>query len=235
MKHDCYCVERPCICTPEISARIEAIIGDGKGADLTAILDSGRNGWTAEAAKFIKSPLTYGDALELAEKVMPIVSMPSGEHIRAISRLAHLLLAVEYAARKDDYADDPSTGLEGGRVNYSCDLCRRPLPEGYVPQVDAAGRPCLAVCRPCNDQIVVERAQRLTPLMAHPGRWARVAVHSQRNALNQTARALKTDQPTKYRVPPGKWDAVTRRLYEGDAQGQFALFVRYLGPDDEAK
>lgn len=42
-----------------------------------------------------------------------------------------------------------------------CDCCNAPLPEGYAPQVDARGRPCLAICTPCNDRLVLERAQRL--------------------------------------------------------------------------
>lgn len=43
----------------------------------------------------------------------------------------------------------------------TCDLCEADLPSDYAPQVDPRGRPCLAVCEPCNDQIVRERAQRL--------------------------------------------------------------------------
>lgn len=46
-------------------------------------------------------------------------------------------------------------------MSYRCDLCDEPLPEGYVPQTDHRGRPCLAVCRRCNDEIAEERALRL--------------------------------------------------------------------------
>lgn len=43
----------------------------------------------------------------------------------------------------------------------TCDVCDRQLDEDYTPQVDARGRPCLAICEPCNDDLVRERAQRL--------------------------------------------------------------------------
>lgn len=43
----------------------------------------------------------------------------------------------------------------------TCDLCPTVLAEDYTPQVDHLGRPCLAICEPCNDEMVRERAQRL--------------------------------------------------------------------------
>ena len=46
-------------------------------------------------------------------------------------------------------------------MKYSCDVCSRPLPDGYVPQTDGRGRPVLAICTPCNDRLVIERAERL--------------------------------------------------------------------------
>jgi hypothetical protein len=45
-------------------------------------------------------------------------------------------------------------------MTYSCDICETPLPPGYTPQVDGRGRPCLAICESCEDQLVAERAAR---------------------------------------------------------------------------
>jgi len=46
-------------------------------------------------------------------------------------------------------------------VTYTCDVCEAELPDGYTPQLDHRGRPCLAACTPCNDEIVRERSRRL--------------------------------------------------------------------------
>lgn len=43
----------------------------------------------------------------------------------------------------------------------TCDYCPRELPAGYVPKVDASGRPVEAVCRPCDLRHMRERAERL--------------------------------------------------------------------------
>lgn len=84
-------------------------------------------------------------------------------------------------------------------------------------------------------------AEALRPLMAQPGRWARImTVPSRRlashyaSAINHNAR-YRNKPASRIVIPPGRWEAVTRRLYEGEEQGWFGLFVRYLGPEEETK
>lgn len=35
-------------------------------------------------------------------------------------------------------------------MTYFCDICEEELPEGYTPEVDHRGRPCLAICERCK-------------------------------------------------------------------------------------
>jgi hypothetical protein len=65
--------------------------------------------------------------------------------------------------------------------------------------------------------------ERLEPVMAQPGRWARVL-----DCRYARARTVANDlRHGKVRRPPGRWDFTSRGL--GDGQG--AVYARYLGPD----
>ncbi len=66
---------------------------------------------------------------------------------------------------------------------------------------------------------------RLRPLMAEPGRWARVRDYGTWAGAAVPASRLRTG---KINRPPGDWEFAGRTM--GD--GVFALFARYLGPGD---
>lgn len=77
--------------------------------------------------------------------------------------------------------------------------------------------------------------ERLAPLMECPGRWARVAVFVSGESARSTAVHIKRPHNSTLRVPPGQWEAVSRKLYEGDDQGKYAIYARYLGPNESPR
>jgi hypothetical protein len=65
--------------------------------------------------------------------------------------------------------------------------------------------------------------KRLTPLMDHPNRWARVATLN-RNSASAAAKFLRE---RRYSVPPGRWE------FQGvSCEGRGNIYARYLGPMD---
>jgi hypothetical protein len=68
-------------------------------------------------------------------------------------------------------------------------------------------------------------ADRLSPLVDHPKRWARVATRSASSAYATVAR-LKN---RTYVYPPGRWEFISRNV--GD--GKWAVYARYLGAEDD--
>lgn len=72
----------------------------------------------------------------------------------------------------------------------------------------------------------------LTPLMAKPEKWARVATYGvpsqARSITHQLTRA--TYGEGSYRLPDGQWEFVSRALpSEDNSQQQYGVFARYLG------
>jgi hypothetical protein len=65
--------------------------------------------------------------------------------------------------------------------------------------------------------------ERLQPLLAYPKRWAIVAVKPSVG----TARVLAHDLATRYKIPPGRWEFVSRTV-----NGEYRVYGRYLGPDE---
>ena len=71
----------------------------------------------------------------------------------------------------------------------------------------------------------------LEPLMKHPKRWARVEITWDKQA-HAIARNLRRAVGGKgsYRIPPGKWEFVARRLpTEISPEGKYGIYARYLG------
>lgn len=72
--------------------------------------------------------------------------------------------------------------------------------------------------------------RRLTPLMAHPKRWALLMQYEGRGSAASAASALRrpNDRKGACITPPGQWEFVTRQRPDGSD-----LYARYLGPSDE--
>jgi hypothetical protein len=66
--------------------------------------------------------------------------------------------------------------------------------------------------------------ERLTPLLAHPGRWARVKTSAGLGAATTASQLRKG----KYQVPPGRWEFTAARL----DRDHTAVYARYLGPEE---
>ncbi len=66
---------------------------------------------------------------------------------------------------------------------------------------------------------------RLTPLMAHPKRWALVRTFSKQGSGRTTVYRLNHG---RIPVPPGKWEFTSRTNSDGDVDA----YARYLGPDE---
>lgn len=64
---------------------------------------------------------------------------------------------------------------------------------------------------------------RLTPLMAHPSRWALVAT----TKSNSTAAQLRK---RTYRYPEGNWEFRSHATPQGSE-----VYARYLGPTEEGE
>ncbi|HVE45522.1 MAG TPA: hypothetical protein VNA57_02080 [Acidimicrobiales bacterium] len=67
----------------------------------------------------------------------------------------------------------------------------------------------------------------LSPLLAHPGRWALVATKPSAKAAYATKGNLTA---FKVRVPPGQWEFAARKRGEGE----FGVYARYIGPAEAA-
>jgi hypothetical protein len=65
--------------------------------------------------------------------------------------------------------------------------------------------------------------ERLRPLMEHPNRWAIVAVKPNAGTAAVLAHALAT----RYKIPPGRWEFVSRTI-----NGEHRVYGRYLGSDE---
>ena len=67
------------------------------------------------------------------------------------------------------------------------------------------------------------------------GRWARVAVvpdHSNSSHYIQRIKNPRLFSGNQRLMLPGRWEAVSRKIYEGDDQGKVGVFARYLGPEE---
>ncbi len=74
--------------------------------------------------------------------------------------------------------------------------------------------------------------ERLTPLLDHPGRWARVHDATSRAAATQTVGRLRgrgARALDRAVIPPGRWEFRAAGLPDGSG----AIYARYLGPDDD--
>jgi hypothetical protein len=76
---------------------------------------------------------------------------------------------------------------------------------------------------------------RLAPLVDRPGRWARVLTATKRDVISYYAAGIKRNgrwagRTSHLVIPPGRWEAAGRRIFEGQDQGKFGLYVRYVGP-----
>lgn len=65
--------------------------------------------------------------------------------------------------------------------------------------------------------------ERLAPLMARPGVWARIAERPQPSTARTVASNLRKRM---VRVPEGDWEFVSRQV-----DGTAYVYARYLGPD----
>lgn len=90
-----------------------------------------------------------------------------------------------------------------------------PLPDGFVwedPPPSARGRTS------------TDWSALLAPLMAQPGRWARIRLYRGKTAAGTAAAELKSG---KRRRPAGRWEFVGRKV-----DGGSVLYARYLGAED---
>jgi hypothetical protein len=69
-------------------------------------------------------------------------------------------------------------------------------------------------------------AEQLLPLMDHPKRWAMITSRARRDNAASVAMSLRNGRS---RTPPGRWEFASRSV-----DGEFRVYARYLGPDDEA-
>jgi hypothetical protein len=67
--------------------------------------------------------------------------------------------------------------------------------------------------------------QRLEPLKARPGEWARVHVTAKPEQAHSQAGALRAG---KFAIPEGDWDFTSRKAGNGGE-----IYARYLGPKNE--
>lgn len=69
--------------------------------------------------------------------------------------------------------------------------------------------------------------RRLTPLIEHPNRWARVAAFDSQSGAGSAAGHLKRGV---LKSPPGRWEFVSRGI-----DGKFYVYARYLGPEKKGR
>lgn len=72
----------------------------------------------------------------------------------------------------------------------------------------------------------------LLTLKASPEKWALLGRYRNRGIASAKKSAFQTGRT---KTPAGKWEFVTRKLFDNNKDLPYALFGRYIGPEEGKK